>query len=133
MANTRSPSSNSYNTPSINSNSLRTGGVELILGTNVNVHEDYTPTVRSNGEIVNYLEGDVIMGANVAQGDVVATLPSTHAPRHSAYYNITLRGGPTDSEGNTVFIDASDNTIKAGSLFANTDIISLDGIVYLSA
>lgn len=129
----RSPGDVNYNTPRINSNSLREGGVELELGANVNVHENYPPTVRSAGDIVNHLEGDVIMSANVAQGDVVATLPVTHAPRHSAYYNITLRSGPTDAEGITVFIDASDNTIKAGALFANTDIISLDGITYLGS
>ena len=130
--NTRSPSSNSYNTPSINSNFLRTGGVELDLGTNVAVNLDFPPTVRSNGDIVNYLQGEVVATAILGVGEVIARLPNTHPLSHSAFYPVTFIDFPLGPLPTNVFFDVSDNTIKTTVAHVLNDIISLDGIVYLS-
>lgn len=127
----RSPNDVNYSTPRINSNSLREGGVELVLETLVDVNSNYAPVVRSSGDIVNYLEGEFIATGAINVGKVLATLPNTHLPRHSAFYAVTVRTNATDSVPTTVFVDTSDNTIKSGAVHVLGDIISLDGITYL--
>ncbi len=127
----RSPGDTNYNTPRINSNSLTDGAVELTMGVNTSAFAGRVPSVKSTGDIINYLSGEIVADNPIAADEVIATLPVTHSPLQGASYAIAKRTGGGVATPNTVFIDLATNTINAGEAYLALDRISLDGLIYL--